>query len=166
MLGQGCFFPRRFWSAVRRPPVRRSALRVVRTLDSALVSGSRRSLLRRSFPERRSLPFGSPGLPIGCRNSDLSVLRVTPRLAAPAQHAVASKEGSDYCKHLQIRERDRNSSPAASLPIPLSLRLRSRRRPRSLRPEILVRRPGRADQPAGLQLRNPPFWRLRQPDSR
>ncbi len=61
---RGHFFPRRFGSAVLRPPVRRSALRVVRTPDSELGSGARRSLLRRSLPERRSLPFGSPGLPI------------------------------------------------------------------------------------------------------
>jgi hypothetical protein len=99
---RGYFFPLRFGSAVRRPPLRRSALRVVRTLDSVLGCGTRRSLLRRSLPERRSLPFGSPGLPIRLSlNSGRSVLQATPRLFAQGQNALAPKADSDWRKCLQ-----------------------------------------------------------------
>jgi len=108
--GQGLFFPRRFWSAVRRPPVRRSALRVVRTLDSVVVSGTRRSLLRRSRPERRSLPFGSPGLPI--RLSKLRSKRSARAASSPPRaERTRLKRGCQVQQTTSIRECDRNSSP-------------------------------------------------------
>ena len=134
---RGHFFARRFGSAVRRPPARRSPLRVVRTPTSVLGSGARRSVLRRSLPVRRSLPFGSPGLPI---QVVVKLRRIVPRIDLAIGAISLSPTQEVILRH--TLDRGSNSLSVANLSTPWESprRARSRKRLVSLSPVVRVNR--------------------------